>query len=118
LDGLDAGTYTLTVTDEAGCSVSEEFTLGTGEFNVRISATTDFNGFDISCKGESDAILRATAAFSTAPYTYEWSTGDDTETIQNVGGGEYRVKVTDSEGKTTEGRYTVKEPDKIIVRVV
>lgn len=118
ISGLDAGSYTLTVTDEAGCSVSEEFDLGSGEFNVKIRATTDFNGFDISCKGESDAILRATAAFGTAPYTYEWSTGDDTETIQNVGAGEYRVKVTDSEGKTTEGKYTVKEPDKIIVRVV
>lgn len=118
LTGLDAGSYTLTVTDESGCSVSKEFDLGSGEFNVRISATTDYNGYDVSCKGEADAILRASAAFGTAPYTYEWSNGDETESIQNVGGGEYRVKVTDSEGKTAEARYTVKEPDKIIVRVV
>src|SRR5690625_7151986 len=52
LTALDAGSDTLTVTDGSGCSVSKEFDLGSGEFNVRISATTDHNVYDISGQEE------------------------------------------------------------------
>lgn len=118
LTGLAAGTYTLTVTDGNGCSVSEDFTIGTGEFNVVIESTSDFGDVDVSCNGESDGTLRAKASFGSSPYTYSWSTGDETESIQNVGAGEYSVEVTDSEGNSVQGTYTVVEPDPLIVRVV
>lgn len=117
LSGLAAGTYTLTVTDDAGCSVSEDIAIGSAEFNVVIQVNTDYNGFDVSCNGESNATLRAKASFGVAPYSYKWSTGDETETIQNVGAGDYKVTVTDSDGSKVEGKYTVTEPDKLIVRV-
>lgn len=118
LTGLGTGTYTLTVTDANGCSVSESFTIGMGEFNVVIESTTNYGEYDVSCNGESDATLRARATFGAAPYTYEWSTGDNTETIQNVGAGEYSVTVTDSEGNKAQNTYTVTEPDRIVVRVI
>lgn len=118
LNNLGTGTYTLTVTDANGCSVSEDFTIGMGEFNVVIETTTDYGEFDVSCNGESDATLRARASFGAAPYTYSWNTGDDTETIQNVGAGEYSVEVTDSEGNTVNTSYTVTEPDPMVVRVI
>lgn len=117
LSNLPAGTYTLTVTDENGCSVSESITLGTGEFNVVISPTRDYNGADVSCNGESDASLQAKANFGAQPYSYQWNTGDETETIQNVGGGTYKVTVTDKDGKKAEASYTVKEPQPLVVRV-
>lgn len=117
ISNLGTGTYTLTVTDANGCSVSESFTIGMGEFNVMIETVTDYGEFDVSCNGESDATLRARASFGTGPYTYNWSTGDNTETIQNVGAGEYSVQVTDSEGNSVEASYTVTEPNPLIVRV-
>src|SRR5690606_21023723 len=117
LTNLAGGSYTLTVTDGNGCSVSEEFTIGTGEFNVVIESATDF-GLSVSCNGESDASLRANANFGAAPYTYSWSTGDDTESIQNVGAGDYSVEVTDSEGNKVQATATVTEPDPLVVRVV
>src|SRR5690606_32470190 len=83
-----------------------------------IETTTDYGEFDVSCNGESDATLRARASFGAAPYTYSWNTGDDTETIQNVGAGEYSVEVTDSEGNTVNTSYTVTEPDPMVVRVI
>ena len=117
LTNLAGGSYTLTVTDGNGCSVSEEFTVGTGEFNVVIGSTTDY-GTSVSCNGESDASLIANANFGSEPYTYSWSTGDDTQTIQNVGAGDYSVEVTDSEGNKVQATVTVTEPDPLVVRVV
>lgn len=118
IDGLESGSYTLTVTDGTGCSANHTFDLGEGEFNVKIESTRDYNGFDISCNGESDASLRAVASFGNAPYEYKWSTGDDTESIQNVGGGKYSVTVTDSDGNSAKGEYEVNEPGRVVVRVV
>ncbi len=118
ISGLGSGTYTVTVTDGNGCSVSEDITIGSAEYNVVIEATTDYNGSAISCNGESDANLRAKASFGEAPYSYKWNTGDETETLQNVGAGDYVVTVTDSEGKKTEGRFTLEEPEPMLVRVV
>src|SRR5690606_39716126 len=69
---------------------------------TRRSSDLDYGEFDVSCNGESDATLRARASFGTGPYTYNWSTGDNTETIQNVGAGEYSVQVTRSEEHTSE----------------
>ncbi len=117
LSNLSAGTYTVTVTDANGCSVSENFTLGTGEFNVVITATSSYNGSDVSCNGESDANLRAKANSGAEPYSYKWNTGDETETIQNVGSGKYKVTVTDKDGKKAEVSYTVNEPEPLVVRV-
>lgn len=117
ISNLSAGTYTVTVTDDNGCSVSEDFTIGSGEFNVVIEATSDYNGSDVSCNGESDASLRANANFGKEPYSYKWSTGDETETIQNVPAGEYDVEVTDSDGNKVNATYTVSEPEQLVVRV-
>lgn len=113
LSNLSNGTYTLTVTDGNGCSVSSDFTIGTGEFNVVIQMTSP-----LGCNGESNATLRANASNGAAPYTYSWSTGDNTESIQNVGTGEYSVEVTDADGNTAEATFNLEEPNQMIVRVV
>ncbi|WP_236980960.1 cohesin domain-containing protein [Membranihabitans maritimus] len=117
ISGLGEGTFTVTVTDNSGCSVNEDIPVGPAEFSVQINATTDYNGFDISCFGEMNASLRAVANFGTEPYNYVWSTGDETESIQNVGSGEYSVTVTDADGNSTSTTYMVNEPEQLVVRV-
>lgn len=42
--------------------------------------------------------LTAILTNGTAPFTYAWSTGDDTDVIRIAADGDYSVTVTDAEG--------------------
>ncbi|GAA5222060.1 cohesin domain-containing protein [Membranihabitans marinus] len=118
ISGLGQGSYTVTVTDGSGCSVSHEASIGDAEYTVEITATSNYNGFDISCFGESNGSLSAQAKFGKSPYTYKWSTGDESPTISNVGGGEYSVTATDADGETTTASYIVNEPERLTATIV
>lgn len=103
LIGLNAGSYTVAVTDEAGCSTQKEFTLvGTTQINlIAIPSNT-------AC-GQTTGAINLTVSGGAAPYTYLWSNGATTEDIQNVGTGTYRSVVTDANGCQVIGTYFVQE---------
>jgi len=70
---------------------------------------SDFNGYGISCFGESDGSVIADV-LGVPPFTYSWSTGDSNQTITGLLAGSYAVTVTDSNGCTTEGEVMLVDP--------
>ena len=93
--GLAAGTYTVTVTDNNGC---------TGTFSTSIinegGPTVDITGASPICAGGS-VTLTANASGWTAPITYSWSPGGMTTSSVTVSPGStttYTVVVTDGNG--------------------
>ena len=46
----------------------------------------------------ADGSISVTITGGTAPYTYMWSTGATTSTVDNLPFGSYTVKVTDANG--------------------
>lgn len=88
LEVSDSGTYSVTVTDNNGC---------TGENSIELtelaSLTPEINGFLEFCEGSSTT-LDVGPDFS----SYEWTTGDTLPFIDIVNGGNYGVIVTDEEG--------------------
>ena len=105
--GLSAGTYDVTVTDLNGCQISDSFLITEPPPIVLTSTLSDFNGFNISCNGESDGSIDITVSGGTisggdTDYTYEWTTlngtGLDTSVPDQTGlsAGTYTVKITDS----------------------
>ena len=105
--GLSAGTYDVTVTDLNGCQISDSFLITEPPPIVLTSILSDFNGFNISCNGESNGSIDITVSGGTisggdTDYTYEWTTlngtGLDTSLPDQTGlsAGTYTVKITDS----------------------
>jgi gliding motility-associated-like protein len=87
--GLCPGTYTVTVTDNAGCS--QTFTTEVNDDKFTIDATSQ----DPSC-GNNDGSIQVTADPSTLPYTYTWSPNatNTTSTAAGLTAGTYTVAVS------------------------
>ncbi|GEM_PF-639286 len=98
LFGVTGGPYTLTVTDASGCVATLTGELGQPDaINVM---ETLMNG---AC-GEKGAIDIFVSG-GTAPYTYNWSSGETTEDLTNLATGTYTITVTDA--NSCEGNLTV-----------
>lgn len=109
---LDAGTYTVTVTDFNGCTSTETVVVA-DDCGCNLSSNT----VDIltSCHGACDGSSTLTAAGGTAPYSYAWSNGATTATVSNLCGGAYPVTVTDANGCTVVDTAFILEPLPLIV---
>ncbi len=87
--GLSAGTYTISITDNLGCS-NTLFTTVSQPTEI-VPVITD------SCIGNSIGIVKVTASGGVLPYTYKWSNAKTT-TSMNVANGSYTVTVKDAHG--------------------
>lgn len=105
LSGQEAGTYTLTATDNSGCTSSISVTLT--QPNVLVNAITKTN---VSCNGGADGSITVTAAGGTTSYTYLWSNAATTATINNLSAGGYTVTITDANACTSTGTTTLTQP--------
>ncbi len=107
--GLQAGTYTVTVTDGEGCSSTATVSITQPPLlTVSVSSTPQMSN------GATDGTATADPAGGTPGYSYLWSTGDTTAVIENLAPGAYTVTVTDANGCTAVGLANVSAYDCII----
>ena len=104
---LAPGTYTVTVFDDNGCALDPAATVVITEPSVVLAMATST---DISCYGANDGTAMAFGGGGTPTYTYEWNTGDLTQSISNLGPGTYTVTVTDANLCTATATALVLEP--------
>ena len=93
INGLTAGTYTVSVTDANGCLANASGTViqpSTLTGNIAVT--------NVSCFGGNTGSLNLTVNGGTLPYAFIWSNGAVTEDINNLSAGNYTVTVTDSRG--------------------
>jgi hypothetical protein len=92
--GLAAGDYAVTVTDATGCSTQFFYELNPAgdvwDYYVYL------NGTEPNCSNNGTLVI--TPYGGTAPFNYLWSNGAMTQSVQNLGAGNYSVVVTDSAG--------------------
>ncbi len=110
LHNLIPGDYTVTVTDNLGCTASKTFQI-TEPFEIFISA----NIGNATSAGGNDGWIDLSVTGSTPPYTYDWNndgTGDndDLQDLAGLTAGTYTVKVTDSRNCTKTASFTVTQP--------
>jgi gliding motility-associated-like protein len=115
LNGLLAGTYTVTITDANNCtSTATASVTSTGGASVSLTQT------DVLCFGESTGDATATASGGTSPYDYVWTNASGTlQSNMNVSGpdiidslpaGSYTITVTDNGGCISTATATITEP--------
>ena len=101
---LVAGSYTVTVSDQDGCTAEGTITVGEPDVLVANASATGQ-----TLAGIDDGTATANPAGGTAPYTYLWSTGDTTQTIIGLAPGAYPLLMMDANGCTAIETVNVNE---------
>lgn len=110
---LNAGTYTVTVTDQKGCTATASTLIGE-------PAAIQFTGTSqpASCFGNSTGQVITQTAGGTSPYSYQWSAGQSGANLVNRPAGTYSATVTDANGCTQTLQATISEPTEIVLASV
>jgi gliding motility-associated-like protein len=106
LGNVTAGTYTVTVTDDNGCTrlMSQVIT------EPDLLTDTLQNIQNISCFGLSDGSITMNTYGGVAPYSYIWSNGSTAQNLSGVPAGTYTVTITDANGCTESDSQTLTQP--------
>ncbi|MBK7148318.1 MAG: choice-of-anchor J domain-containing protein [Bacteroidetes bacterium] len=105
VSGLGAGNYTVTFTDANGCTGTAAATVTTPN-GPSASATAS----DVLCAGGQTGAVDLSVSGGTAPITYIWSNGSNTEDLSGVAAGSYSVTVADGNGCSFVTSGNVAEP--------
>jgi hypothetical protein len=110
-NSLKQGINKVTVTDFNGCSVSKEIEIGSPSklFISNLSVISPL------CNGYSTGSIWLAAQGGVGTYSYLWSTGAQTNSLENKLAGNYKVKVTDENSCSLDTTIALPEPDSIII---
>ena len=110
--GMAAGNYSVTVTDNNGCSVTATVTITQPTaLTVSISGQTN-----VSCFGGNNGTAISVAGGGTLNYTYAWTpAGGTNATGTGLGAGSYTITVTDANGCTATNDVTITQPNALSV---
>jgi len=93
LNNVPAGMYIVTVTDLLGCTIVDSIEI------IEPSAySISLSGINVGCFGDSTGSVDLSVNGGTAPYSYLWTNGPNSQDISNLFSGIYTVSVTDSLG--------------------
>jgi hypothetical protein len=101
IPNLSTGTYSVTTTDNNGCTVQNNVTINEP---AAITATVSSN--NPSC-GQSNGSLVANVSGGTGTISYTWSNGQTTSSINGLSGGNYQLTVKDANNCTLFKNATI-----------
>lgn len=114
--GLIPATYTVTVTDDNGCTASTDVQVtSTPSFTATISAFSNTSCFQL-CDGEATV---AASGSATPPLSYAWNTTpvQTSATATGLCAGMYEVAVADAVGCMATTSVTITEPSMVSTSV-
>lgn len=111
INGLCAGSYTLTVTDANGCQQNQTVTITQPN-----PLTVSINATQISCNAVCNGAAAAVVSGGTPPYSYSWlPNGETTPSISNLCAGSYTVNITDANGCVNTASVTLIQPTALVL---
>jgi PKD repeat protein len=114
LNGVPAGAYTLTVTDANFCQ-----TQVTAVVNEPTELVLGIDSLvDVTCTGMATGQAWISATGGIEPYTYLWSTGQQTSFVIGLSAGIHQVTVTDSHACSQVISIEIAEPPMIFANLI
>lgn len=110
VSSLGPGSYTVSVTDDVGCTGQQTFTL-TEPDALNITANT----VDVECYASSTGAIDISIVGGSTPYEFSWSNGASTEDLDQIPAGSYQLTITDGNGCTTHEAFEVTQPRPITI---
>lgn len=110
--GLSNGSYTVTVTDNRGCTVTRNFTI-----NQPTALSATLNLTQITCNGAANGQANLTLSGGTLPYIYLWSNGSTATALSGLANGAISVTVTDASGCSVTRNGTITQPAALVSAV-
>ena len=116
---MTAGTYTVTVTDNNGCTTSSSVTLiNPTVLTASAYVTSDYNGVSVSCNGRSDGSASVLVNGGVPPYVYSWESALSnainspmvSANESNLRAGLYKVDVLDANGCLAVSSVVLTQP--------
>ncbi len=107
--GLSAGTYYVTVTDSAGCVMTDSVTI----YSPPVFNLINDSVKNVTCYGGNNGEAWITASGGTPPYTYDWGGGENITHKTGLSEGYYYPNVTDSNGCWTNAFVSISSPPQI-----
>lgn len=99
---LNAGVYTVTITDIKGCSKTVNSTLTEPDKLVLTSVKED-----VICKNACDGFINLELSGGVAPYSYLWNNLSNADSIIDLCSGNYTVSVSDKLGCSMNESYDI-----------
>ncbi|MEX1132542.1 MAG: hypothetical protein WEC15_04890, partial [Flavobacteriales bacterium] len=114
LSGMGAGTYTLTVSDENGCTTLAAYTLNAPAPLAANLVPGTYGAFNTSCAGAADGFINNSITGGTVFYDVAWTGPDgftaNTVSIFGLAPGTYNLTVTDANGCSITASRTLVAP--------
>ncbi len=105
ISNVSIGIYSVKITDANGCTLTLSDTVSQP---TPLQLTT--TQVDVKCNSAATGQIDLSVAGGTAPYTYNWSNGAETEDLSNIIAGTYTVTVTDKNGCQSTASITLSQP--------
>lgn len=103
-ENLEEGEFNYLLEDASGCSLPLTFSLSSPTpFEVELVVSK------APCPGESNGVILAEPRGGLAPYSFEWDDGSSQAQLENLGFGEYELKIIDSQGCVSMGTIFLRE---------
>jgi hypothetical protein len=109
LSNLNAGTYSVTISDAAACSLVESISLTNPS-----QLNTSSNNTNVTCFGGVNGSIQVNTSGGNAPYQYLWNNGASGVAINNLAVGSYTSTITDNNGCTLVYNTTITSPNPLI----
>lgn len=112
LHNLNAGTYTISVTDANNCTWAESITIIEPDTLI-----ANINSSNIPCFGLDNGTLNVQTLGGTQPYTYHWfhDSNQHSNIITNLHPGYYFVSVVDANGCSDTASTYISQPNELLI---